>query len=114
MDLVIDRITWLRGDDGQSMLYRRHDSKMCCMGSYGVACGLTTEQMAGHFYLSGGSTRIACDSRLFEHPAEENRAQSLQRQLAAANDDAKLSGPEREERITDLFAMMDVAVTFVN
>lgn len=46
MNLVIDRKRWLRGEGSQnSKLLRPIDGKMCCLGFYGLACGLSAEHL---------------------------------------------------------------------
>lgn len=46
MKLIIDRLTWLRGEgEDQSYLYRATDKKMCCLGFYALACGLTIQDI---------------------------------------------------------------------
>jgi hypothetical protein len=40
MKLTIDRKKWLRGT-GDSFLLSPRDGKMCCLGFYALACGLT-------------------------------------------------------------------------
>jgi hypothetical protein len=40
-ELVIDRKRWLRGEGAAaSKLLRPEDGKMCCLGFYGLSCGL--------------------------------------------------------------------------
>lgn len=46
MKLIIDRLTWLRGEgEGDSYLYRATDKKMCCLGFYALACGLSIKDI---------------------------------------------------------------------
>jgi hypothetical protein len=46
MKLIIDRNLWLRGvGSSLSKLLRSSDGKMCCLGFYGLACGLSSEDI---------------------------------------------------------------------
>jgi hypothetical protein len=43
MKLVIERKRWLRGADNSALL--RDDGLMCCLGFYGEACGIGSDDM---------------------------------------------------------------------
>jgi hypothetical protein len=46
--LVIDRKRWLRGEgDRTSFLLRPSDGKMCCLGFFGLACGIPASLLDG-------------------------------------------------------------------
>lgn len=46
--LVIDRSIWLRGEGNEdSYLLRNTDNKMCCLGIYLEACGVSRERLGG-------------------------------------------------------------------
>jgi hypothetical protein len=47
MKLVIDRSKWLRAEGAdESRLLRPNDGKMCCLGFFGLACGLEEDDLA--------------------------------------------------------------------
>lgn len=98
--LTIDRAAWLRGEGGiLSFLLRPSDGKMCCLGFYAEACGMADKDLNGVKILPFSMTK--------EFPVKD--ASVIVDALYAANDD---DSPQREERITSLFAKLRVVVRF--
>lgn len=119
---VIERDRWLRGDEENSRLLRPSDGKMCCLGFYGLACGLSEERI-----LDVGEP---CElSRAFPDWLVENvpndwnarypdEPELLTHNTGAAsslmsdNDSTEIDDSERERRITETFAFHGVEVEF--
>ena len=116
MKFTIDRKRWLRGEGSdKSFLLRPSDGKMCCLGFYALACGVSEWTITGaslprwahtypeHAQWLFGSRRSA----LCESPCET---------LAAINDDMFSITTEaiREEKIVAVFAQYGVEVEFVD
>lgn len=140
MKLVIDRSKWLRGEGSEkSFLLRSTDGKMCCLGFFGLACGLTAERITDvdaptdipvEIGVIGVSARresveIGISARrewmrnvpeaeaLFDGERKYNSS-VICNQLMSTNDlNVSLSDAEREQKITALFAEMGVEVVFV-
>jgi hypothetical protein len=122
MELVIDRSKWLRGEGGtQSYLMRRYDGKMCCLGFYCLACGLTERQIID--IQSPNTLMIGMN---FDRPnllkdthgswlihTHDTAISKVAADLMDLNDDQRLSEHKREQAITEIFARHDVTVTFV-
>jgi hypothetical protein len=116
MKLVIDRSKWLRGEGAEdSYLFRPSDGKMCCLGFYGSACKLNTEQMAArgtpYNVSEPDKTWTASAHWLFNSAFSD--ASSTCFRLMEANDNEELPAEEREEDIIRLFAEHGVEVEFV-
>jgi len=119
MKLVIDRKRWLRGEGSEgSMLLRSIDDKMCCLGFYGIACGLTPERIRDAETPSDvpvQSFKKSIDSIwgngdwLFKNYTSSADCEALM----GANDDEHSSDQAREDRIKEVFAKHDVEVEFI-
>jgi len=110
MKLIIDRSRWLRGES-ESYLFRPRDNKMCCLGFYGKACGLSEEQMSHQAFPSeveGYMTKAPWLAK----GADELR--SVSDFLMLANDSKSLSESDREKKIADIFAQHGVEVEFID
>lgn len=114
MKLVIEREKWLRGDEYSSYLLRETDQKMCCLGFYSLACGLTQNQIRG---LRGLTTVAYMEEELPEglkwlvNARKDNSEQALS--LMEANDSEMWDDEERERVIAAKFAEYGVEVEFV-
>jgi hypothetical protein len=110
MKLVIDRSRWLRGEGpSTSSMIRLRDEKMCCLGFFGLACGIERDRLLNRLVPTilqspnwpvwlvdlGGNTTEA-------------------RLLMNTNDSEAMSGAEREAALTAVFASHGVEVEFVD
>ena len=147
MDLTIDRNIWLRGTEDDSFLlapetHESHPGKMCCVGIYLNACGVSKEMLVRKMTAHDGvplvkslpkNTKwlIKPDTFTVAHDNPLYIASSTANLLYGANDEIYEADnydsdgepidngtPEefeagREARIAELFAKHDVNVTFV-
>lgn len=118
--LIIDRKTWLRGEGSDnSKLLRVEDGKKCCLGSFATQlAGLTEDQIAGVATPDGIAignwgklleigTRTVCGK---SEPSP--RPSPVCISLMSQND--RQDDPDKEQKLTELFASIGVAVTFIN
>lgn len=138
MKLVIDRSKWLRGEGSErSFLLRSTDGKMCCLGFFGLACGLTAERITdvgaptdipveigsiGCFGVASGSPvsarrewmrNVPEAEALFDGERKYNSSVICNKLMSTNDLNVSLSEAEREQKITALFAEMGVEVVFV-
>lgn len=105
--LVIDRSRWLRGEGGgESALLRQADKKMCCLGFFGLACGVPSESMLD----KGEPAAVEMDAKSLWPPWLEG---SVHR-LIETNDAENLTDGEREMGIAAEFAAHGVEVEFID
>lgn len=129
MKLVIDRKTWLRGEDAaESYLLRPKDKKMCCLGFYSLACGLTPDQIEGKSAPRGISREIQPDEFAWMFKDRTYRDYTRDAGLAMNINDTPVgerldygvhaqvieSEEQREKMLTELFARNGVEVEFVD
>lgn len=98
-----------------SKLLRPSDGKMCCLGSYLLACGVTKEQIEGRESpddidslpeTAGWTVEPAPVIRkLFSDDCER---------LMRVNDVRNVDEKYREERVIELFAKQGITVEFIN
>jgi hypothetical protein len=109
MELVIDRSKWLRGEGDKSALLRASDGKMCCLGFYCLAVGLTENQIRNKGF----------PQYLYDNPLEKTEGKWLVDGgmdvifLTDYNDSGALPEKVREEKLTEIFATHGVTVKFV-
>lgn len=117
---VIERERWFRGRDNARLLVNvATDSpdfgKMCCLGFFGIACGIDPEQLLGMGSPEDRKEEPWSSWVLRENDetgyVEDSRSINS---LIAVNDDRKISDAARESRITELFAKHGVEVEFVD
>lgn len=112
MDLVIDRLTWLRGGPMcESKLLDRH-GKMCCLGFYAIAKGATPDQIrevTSPMALAHGGV-VLTDLLVGDYYHNTLTCNDLMR----ANDNCVDNEAERERSLTELFKRINVNVTFIN
>lgn len=121
MKLRINRAKWLHGEgDYVSYLLRPADGKMCCLGFYGQALGVPTETLA--YKKSPVGSEIFCKKAPWLGDTEN--FSEVCGDLMEVNDSCPdnqdktrpvnivLSEPEREARLTKLFAEHGVEVEF--
>lgn len=110
MKLTINRKKWLRGEGGlESCLLRESDGKMCCVGIYLSALGVSDDS------LRDSNTAYIAQARGGELPQQalwlflgEGREDADN--LYAVND--RKCEPCREAKIKELFAKHGVEVMF--
>lgn len=117
MKLTIDRNKWQRGEsDSKAFLFRSETGKMCCLGFYGIACGLTVEQLSD----KPAPCDVACEQqgdaweKLLNRKHEQLWNSSITNDLMIENDHEERKESIRERRIAELFASIGVEVEFIN
>jgi hypothetical protein len=116
MKLIIDRERWLRGEGAdESYLLRSRDSKMCCLGFFGLACNLTENQIINECMPNAFSLSQVSWNQDWLFDQNNRRALSQEtKSLLIINDTVNLNSDERERRIKEIFARHNVEVEFVN
>lgn len=111
---VIERDRWLRGKPNSALLTDRAEDagKMCCLGFFGIACGLTSDQIRGWQAPASleSSLRRKYPSWLLNTDGRLNSGTGVD--LMSVNDDSTIDDARREERISELFADRGVEVEF--
>jgi len=123
--LTIQRSKWLRGEGpGQSYLIRRTDQKMCCLGFFGLACGLNPERMTDvgspigiplmlkETYSKVWSSKVPEAKFLFS--AGGGGHSESANDLMNVNDNNNLTESDREREITAIFAKNGIEVVFTD
>lgn len=122
MILTIDRKLWLRGEGAEkSALLRKDDGKMCCLGFYGLACGIPTEDLADKKQpneLKGVPNTPYPEWLTHNYVGDLDKKQysgvsTACCSLMRVNDARSITDEAREAEITVLFAQHDVQVEFV-
>jgi hypothetical protein len=127
MNLVIERSKWLRGEGwNESYLLRSADNKMCCLGFFGLACGLEPERIkdvASPEDIPIGYdashreewARFASEAEglFFEYEGCSTLSETCMN-LMDINDNQNLSEAIRERDLIDFFAEIGVEVVFVD
>lgn len=109
--LRIERKFWGRGHETGGYLLREDDSqRMCCLGFYAIACGLSKKAIRGVGTPEGVSHRAKIRNKaawnlLFDRETDVFR-------LTRNNDDGT-SDTEKESLIKKGFAKLGVKVRFV-
>lgn len=120
MKLVIDRTKWARGggEDEASFLLRTEDNKMCCLGFYCLAQGVSQSVIANVF--SPGAVCVD-DSDFFENLKKLVRIKTdgphnndICNKMMEVNDVSSFGDDVRETKLTKLFEKIDIDVEFVN
>jgi hypothetical protein len=111
MKFTIDRSKWQRGP-GESRLLNSH-GKMCCLGFYGEACGVPTDDLFGLAYPS----EVRRSSHLLPTWLEDSDdvAELICLNDADPTDEEDVSDEaDRERRIAAIFAKHGVEVEFID
>lgn len=115
MTLTIVRSKWLHGEGGlKSELLRESDGKMCCLGFYGIACGIAPKDILGVGEPESADEYNDADYRHnWPHWLFEDSGCGA---LIGRNDssDPKYRDAQREADIARLFAKHGVTVVFVD
>jgi len=118
---TVKRKYWLRGEGSDNSFLLRdaeqnEDMLMCCLGFGALACGYQEEDIIG-----AANPNDMVDYRplgFFQqiteeiHELQEYKPNQKGIDLMATNDAESLSDTEREAKLTELFASIDVEVTF--
>lgn len=117
MKFTIDRTKWIRGEGyNESYLLRLSDSKMCCLGFFSLACGLTPEEIYGKRGISLVMKEFREKYPEWVFPVRNNQfVVSIDAgALEATNDSKYTSEGEREEFIRAAFSKHGIEVEFIN
>lgn len=123
MKLTITREQWLRGNGVESALRRPEDGKMCCLGFFALACGMSVDEIQNFGDPSDtvGETLLKWPQWLVrELPPEDDELYASWHNtdecgnLIEANDSKEIEEPDRERKIAALFADHGVEVEFVD
>ncbi len=120
---TIDRAKWLQGESN-SLLHRKSDDKMCCLGFFSLACGIKKKNI----------TNLSCPESALEEDRvksskypewvfdwtvdylsknEKRRNSDIINDLMTINDDTtELTLAEKEAQIKTIFAKQGVEVEF--
>lgn len=102
---TVVRSRWARGGKLGDRELLNSDGNMCCLGFYGLACGIDREDLSGRCYPA--------------YVPNEERYGPLASNcetIANTNDatEAYLADSDREARLTELFAENGIEVTFID
>jgi hypothetical protein len=111
MKLTINRDKWLRGEPGESSLLRSRDGKMCCLGFYCLACGVSEDDITD--ISAPSDIRSMLDSQLWLFGSTTYAHSTDCRNLIFINDVRTIGLADRERKIKEVFARHDVEVEFV-
>jgi hypothetical protein len=118
-EFTVDRSKWMRGKGDQfsrllvapetarngSTVPSEDVGKMCCLGFYSLACGLTPEEIEDVGFPSSVGYPDEMEWVTFDD--RENT-------IGEINDDPAISDAEREERLTKIFGAYGVRPIFVD
>jgi hypothetical protein len=102
--VVINKRRWLRGDDENSMLLRKKDNKMCCIGFLARELGCKREHIAGIGHLSEVDHNTASEFTS-EYDGYLNQAYET-------NDDPDLTEAARIKKLREIGKNMGVRFIF--
>lgn len=100
---VIDRRTWLRGDENDSMLYRPEDNLMCCLGQIACQLGARKSDIAKVYRPDELG-----DSKLDWKPTSKTLDSMM-----GVNDNETIDDAEREKKLMALGRRIGWAIRFV-
>ena len=119
MEFTVKRSEWARGGkDSVTLLYSPVTKHRCCLGFFGLACGITDTELAEEgtlasitphrdLLISNGMVRRAAYANL-----GINTDAALD--LMETNDNSKIDDTERESKLTTQFATLGHTVLFVD
>ena len=122
MKLTIDRERWLRGEGStNSKLLRLSDGKMCCLGFYCIALGLSQEQIREVNSPIGVADKLPTKGIWMVAPASSGELSGGVSDvdigagnLIEINDSVREMPDKREKLIAEEFVKYGVDVEFVN
>lgn len=121
---VVDRRTWLRGNGPDSSSLLDENGCGCCLGHYAKACSLPDELIQYEESPAGVCANPSSEygaipwiTKLLQSELDDDGNLSetgVCMRLMAVNDATDISDSKREERLTQLFASIGIAVKFEN
>lgn len=119
MTFTIDRKTWLRGEGlDASRLLRPSDGKMCCLGSFALACGLSPEDIrdkAEPSQVTISRVAPAVDLKAFGALINgDSTGKEIAGNLMAENDETEVDEDYRESKIISGFKQLGHTALFIN
>jgi len=115
---TIPRKEWLRGEPERSMLYNPCMEKLCCLGHYGLFCGVPKQNM--HYLGVLANVMITAHTAAFLEKLVVVDGNTISHKpvttaLMKINDSLDISEEDREQRIKDQFREhLNVDVIFVD
>ena len=115
MKCTVIRDWWLRGGsyEGSSLLSAK-TGKMCCLGFWGLGCGVDPQKLVGSYSPSDLGEQ---DRNLFGlgfQIEDEFNANRLCMLMMETNDDPDITDEEREEMLIKLFTKAGHEIEFVD
>lgn len=127
MELIIDRNTWLRGEDShRSFLLRSDDCKKCCVGFLALQLGLAKEQITGISALHNSTLADTLPSDWKIDARSNTEKKNALTALYVINDcpvgsscnhlerHEGMTEEKREQLITKYFAGIGITTIFIN
>lgn len=111
MKFQVDRKIWWRGQGSPGSLLLRRDGKMCCVGFFCLASGLTKDDIIGRATIAP-DFRVLSDKELSKWCVELSPHVALG--VYNTNDQKGLLDSAREEKLIELFAQLGHEVEFIN
>src|SRR5271165_6966019 len=111
--LVIDESKWYRGKGSDKSKLRNGRGMMCCLGFYGLACGLENRDISGK---SEPSDCLSLDDPKFPDWLTNKEVYSGNTSdccvLMEINDEKSITDSSRKKQIKEIFAKHGVTVSF--
>lgn len=112
MRVIIKEKKWLtgtflkskKGKDVDSMLYNAGVKRMCCMGFFVQACGVSKHDMADNSIPS--NLPVKCHTSLIDDIIE------LELDIAEINDSEQITNAERKAKLLPIFKKIGVDLVF--
>lgn len=134
--IKIDRLTWLRGQDG-SQLYRDEDKLMCCIGQALNQCGVPIDTLKGHGtvndligiiveneeapkdivpteFLDENDEAHDCNCDHCESRTAKFEEVDLLGAMYSINDDKNTDDAFKESQLVPMFARIGLEAEFIN
>ena len=111
MKFTVDRSKWFRGQGERNSRLLTDSGKMCCLGFYSQACGITDDEMRC-ISSPGSLNRRPSGFECLVTGSKVNTDICIG--LMMTNDDVSIGDRAREERLTRLLAAIGVEVEFVD
>jgi hypothetical protein len=109
-EFTIDRSKWGRGC-GDGILLSPDDGKMCCLGFYALACGVSPSSINNQGFPSDVAALPGEMDWLFRAFSDES-VTPAEEQIASTNDKENLLAKDREKKIREHFATRGIKVKF--
>lgn len=120
IEFTINRRWWMHKsvEEGGSLLLDSESNRKCCLGFYGLACGVDREQIKDIGDYCGTDDPNSLPEQLnwlwkkLDHPWVKYGETKLAEKLVKANDAKNLKLAEKESKIKKLFAKKGIKVNF--